>query len=273
VDSECIALKDNATGSIDLRIAQLTVSEPPVFSKGVVANIVANGVQMNLEECNLAGAGTFSWLLSFDPATSMVKTGGAKPVADPSTGYCFVNEMLSGKQVSPVTVASGLMAGLFQSNVNAINVPIYLDAAASNYILLPLHAVVLAGTISADKNCIGKYNADTLDPQANCLAEPPNKLAFTNDGTLNSYISLEEADTIIVDALSQSLCVLLSGNAAMYGDGGSPNKCKRDANMKIVYQGGWCGMTNTAATMGCADAEKFSAQYAASAVVVNGNCQ
>jgi hypothetical protein len=271
VDSDCIALKDNATGSIDLRMAQLTITEPAVLAKGIVANIVANGVQMNLDECNLAGEGTFSWILSFDPATGMVKTGGAKPVTDPTAGYCFVNEMLGGKQISPITVASGLMGGKFKGSVNDINVPIYLNAAASSYVLMPLHGVELDGTISADNNCIGKYNADTLDPKANCLAQP-GKPAFTNAGNLNGYITLEEADTVIVDTLAQSLCVLLSGNAAMYGDGGSPAKCKRDAAMKIVYQGGWCGMTNAAATMDCADAEKLGAQYAASAVKVNGDC-
>jgi hypothetical protein len=274
VGSDCIALKDNATGSIDLRMAQLTITEPAVLAKGVVANIVANGVQMNLEECNLAGGGTFSWILSFDPATKMVKTGGAKPVADPSTGYCFVNEMLGGKQISPITVDSALADGKFKGSVNDINVPIYLDANAMSYVLMPLHAVVLDGTISSDNNCIGKYNADTLDPKANCLAEPPEKLAFTNGGTLNGYITLEEADTVIVDTLKQSLCVLLSGNPAMYGDGAMPAaKCKRDAMNEIVYQGGWCAMSNAAATADCADAEKLGAQYAASAVKVNGDCQ
>lgn len=272
VTSDCIALKDNATGSIDLRMAQLTITEPAVLSKGIVANIVANGVQMNLEECNLAGGGTFSWILSFDPATGMVKTGGAKPVADPSAGYCFVNEMLGGKQISPIKVASGLMDGKFKGDVNDINVPIYLDANASSYVLMPLHKVVLDGTISDDNNCIGKYNADTLDPKANCLGGPDSP-AFTNAGTLNGYITLEEADTVIVDTLAQSLCVLLSGDAATYGDGGSPNKCKRDAAMKIAYQGKWCSTTNAAATMDCADAEKMGAQFAASAVKVNGDCQ
>jgi hypothetical protein len=75
-----------------------------------------------------------------------------------------------------------------------------------------------------------------------------------------------------VEALQQSLCVLLSGNAATYGDGGMPSKCKRDAQMKIVYKGKWCAMTNMAADAACADAERLTADLAASGVKINGNC-
>jgi hypothetical protein len=77
---------------------------------------------------------------------------------------------------------------------------------------------------------------------------------------------------VIIESLSQSLCVLLSGNAAMYGDMGSPNKCKRDADMKIVFKGDWCEATNMAADATCTDSAKLGAQFAASAVKVSGKC-
>ena len=276
VTSDCIAIAENkGAAHANLRMSQLTITKPAVLASGVVANIVGNGVQMNLPDCNLEGGGTFSWILDVDTATGMMKTGGAKPVADPNTGYCFVNEMLGGKQVAPITFDSGLAGGAFSTKAPFdVVVPIFLDAAATMYVLMPLHQVVLDGKLSADNNCVGKYNADTLDPKNSCLAEPPDKLAFTNDGHLNGFITLEEADTVIVDTLKQSLCVMLSGDAATFGDGATPAKCKRDAMMKIVYKGGWCSTTNMAATAGmCEDAEQLAAEFAASAVKITGDCK
>jgi hypothetical protein len=273
VTSDCIALIDNAAASsFGLRMGQLTVTKPDVLAKGLVANTIANGVTMNLGQCNLAGGGTFSWLLQFDTTTNKVLTGGAKPTADPKAGYCFTNEMIMGFPIAPVPVDSNLMNGSFSANVGDITVPIYLDAMAKGVVLLPLKDGVLTGQLSADNNCVGKYNADTLDPGNNCLAEPPDKLAFTNAGTLEGYITLEAADEVIVDSLSQSLCVLLSGDAVKYGDGMSPAKCKRDVMMKIEYKGDWCDATNMAATADCGDSAKLGAEFAASAVKVTGNC-
>lgn len=274
VKSDCIALTDNAgAATAGLRMAQITITKPTVLSPGsIVGNIVADGVQMNLDKCNLTGGGTFSWLLSFDTAGGMVKTGGAKPVDDPFGGYCFVNETLGGKDIKAVSVASGLSGGAFSAEVGDVTVPIFLDAAASMFVLLPLKAGKLTGTLSADNNCIGAYNAANLDPGNNCLAEPPDTLQFVNAGTLDGYITLEDADTVVVDSLKQSLCVLLSGNAAMYGDGMSPNKCKRDAMGVIEFKGDWCAATNAAADGMCSDSAKLGAEFAASAVKVSGDC-
>jgi hypothetical protein len=274
VTSDCIALTDNTGASpFGLRMGQLTVTKPDVLAKGLVASTIANGVTMNLGQCNLAGGGTFSWLLQFDTMTNKLLTGGGKPTADPKAGYCFTDEMLMGFQISPVSIDSALMGGSFSAKVGDIIVPIYLDAMAKGVVLLPLKDGTLTGTLSADNNCIGKYNADTLDPANNCLAEPPDKLAFTNAGTLEGYITLEDADKVIVDSLSQSLCVLLSGDAVKYGNGMSPALCKRDAMMKIEFQGDWCDATKMAAAAGCADSSKLGAEYAASAVKVTGTCK
>jgi hypothetical protein len=221
VTSCCIALADNqGAATAGLRISQLTFAKPALLvSGGLVGNLVANSVQMNLDQCNLAGGGTFSWLLQFDPAKDTLRTGGAKPAADPFGGYCFVNELLGGLAIAPVEVQSGLASGSFAAGVGDMIVPIFLDASASQYVLLPLKGGKLTGELSGDSNCIGAYNANKLDPANNCIAEPPDKLQFTNAGTLDAAMTLEDADAIIVDALAQSLCVLLSGNAAMYGNG------------------------------------------------------
>lgn len=274
VASDCIALTDNASAAqAGLRMAQITITKPAVLAPGsIVGNIVADGVQMNLDKCNLSGGGTFSWLLQFDTATSMLKTGGAKPTDDPFGGYCFVTETLGGKDIKAVSVSSGLMGGAFSAEVGDVTVPIFLDAGASMFVLLPLKAAKLTGTLSGDNNCVGAYNAANLDPGNNCLAEPPDTLQFINAGTLEGYITLEDADTVIVDSLKQSLCVLLSGNAAMYGDGATPNLCKRDVDGKIEYKGDWCASTNGAADAACADSAKLGADFAASAVKISGDC-
>ena len=76
---------------------------------------------------------------------------------------------------------------------------------------------------------------------------------------------LEEADTVVVDAIGQSLCVILSGDAATYGDGGTPTKCKR-TNGKINFQGDWCAASNN---MACTDSAHLTANFSASGVKAN----
>jgi hypothetical protein len=273
VASCCIALEDNqAKPTFSLRMSQILMTSPAVFASGLVAGIIGDSVEMNLMDCNLDGTGTFSWLMELDTAAGTLRTGGGKPAANPTAGYCFVNEMLGGYSVTPAQVPSNLAQDKFSAKVGDLLLPIYFDAAATSYILLPMKGVNVSGTLSPDKNCVGKYNADTLDPGANCDAQPPGNLAFTNSGDITGFMTLEDTDTIIVGPLNQSLCVLLSQDAATYGDGGSPNKCKRDANGKIIFKGDWCASTDMAATAACYDAMHVQAGFAASGVRTNGNC-
>jgi hypothetical protein len=275
--SECISLVDNSKATnFTLRMANLTLTAPPSLTKGLVKGVVQNGVTMNLASCNLNGGGTFSWLLQFDTGTGMLKTGGGKPADDPTKGYSFVDEtiMQGGTpfKIAPFTATAPIgKDGTFAVTMGAnVIVPVYLDLKAAGVVLLPLHDAKLSGTVSADHDCIGKYNAKGLDPAGGCLADDMNP-AFIgadgkadSDGKLEGYITLEEADSVIVDTISQSLCVILSGDAATYGDGGSPiAKCKRDAGMKITFQGDWCDKSND---MACKDSVRLGAGYSASGV-------
>lgn len=277
VASDCLALVDNSskTDKIGLRMAQLAITKPEALSKGAVKAIVANGVAMNLDQCNIQGQGTFSWLLEFDRTNGKLKTGGAKPVADPFAGYCFVND--TAKNITPITVDAPFTGDKFETTGDVkLTVPIYLDAAASSVVLLPLQAVKLFNaTLSADNNCIGKYNADTLSVDNNCLPDEEAGISyFTDDASLQGFVTLEQADTVDVSALSQSLCVLLSGDAKTYGhDVDGVSRCTRDANDKITLKGDWCAATNAAATADCADAFQLGATFAASAVKISGDCQ
>lgn len=272
IKSACVAIEDNSAATTwGLRMSQLTIKAPAELTaekNPVVAGIIAKGVIMNLTDCNLNGNGTFSWLLQFDSATGKLKTGGATIQADPSQGYCFVNGMLPGSDqvITPLTVdAAPDASGKFSVEVGGdVVVPIFLTDI-TNYVLLPLkNAKIINATLSADHNCIGKYNADTLDPANQCL--PPE---FTNDASLDGYITLEDADGVKVESLKKSLCALLTKE-----DNGDPTykQCPKDANGKITSKGDWCSTTDAAATADCADAFKLGADFAASAVKITGDC-
>lgn len=269
VKSDCVAIVDNAGASTyGLRMVQLTLEKPTALASPVVASLIESGVTMNLKDCNLSGEGTFSWLLQFDTATGMLKTGGAEPASDPTAGYCFVNKDLGGIPVKPLEVAAKPDAsGKFNVDMGGdVVVPIFLGDTSS-FVLLPLKAAkLLNGTVSSDQNCIGKYNADKLDPADSC--EPSGDVTrYTDGATLDAHITLEDADSVIISSLGQSLCVLLTTDP---GDGGTPKKCSRDMNGAIVAKGDWCSTDDMAGS--CQDAYKLGAQFAAAAVKINGDC-
>jgi hypothetical protein len=221
----------------------------------------------NDASCNLQGGGTISVLLQFDTAAGTLKVGGAKPVADASQGYSFVQEDVSGVSVSPASLQASVDgSGKFSASAGVdVVLPAYLDQSDSNVMLLPMKALTVSGTLSSDGNCIGSYNASGLNPADSCL--PTGDIpAFLDGGTLEAHITLEDADQVMLSVTQQSLCVLLSGNASQYADGA---RCKRDGDGTIVYQGDWCDLTNNAASGDCADSVRFQADIAASGVLIN----
>ena len=278
VNSDCLGLEDNSAkkDQIGLRVSQLTVAKPDALKAGAVKLIVDKGVYENLSDCNVNGNGTFSWLLEFDRTNNKLKTGGAKPVTDPHAGYCFVNQTIEGFDVASATLDATVGAdGKFSVTMGQdLIVPIFLDPQATSQVLLPLHNLVMTGaTLSADNNCIGKYNGAEFSTSNSCLPDATEgQKFFTDDAQLDAYITIEEADNVIVPQTQQSLCVLFSGDAGKFGDGGKPNKCKRDANMKTLAQGDWCSTTNKPADANCADAYQLSAAFAASSVKISGDC-
>lgn len=266
----CVALTDNSgKTSFGLRMSQLTVTKPAALTTAIVDNIVGGGVRMNLESCRLTGLGTFNWLLQFDTTAGMVKTGGALPRTDPRAGYCFINSTIGMTPIAPVNVAYTMDAGAMTAEVGDIQVPIYTDLAATEApILLPLKGARVSQLgLSADNNCVGTYNAEGLLPSDRCLPDSDHP-AFVDGATLEGYIILEDADQVLVEDINQTLCVLLGGTAS--GDGGSPNRCKRDAMGAIELQGDFCSTTLSAG--GCADAFTLGATFAASAVEITGDC-
>ncbi len=267
VSSPCLALADHSmASSTSLRMGQIVMTKPKALSgNGIVAKVLQNATILNLPACYLQGGGTWSWLLQLDSVTGKLKTGGAKPVDDPTMGYSFVSQ----GGFSPVTVDAPIGADGSFASVGGVQLtmPIYLDAAATQVVPLPLRQLLLTGKLSAKRNCIGKFNADTLEPENNCLADSSHP-SFTSGGTVDAHISLEEADLVQITTPPQTLCVLLSGNADLYGDGSAPvNKCRRTGG-KIDFHGDWCASTNSAASANCFDAVKLEGGFAASAVKI-----
>ncbi len=255
-------------------MADLSLTAPAAFTKGLVKSVIANGVTPNQPQCNLSGGGTFSWLLELDTVAGTVKTGGAKPVANPALGYAFVdqNYPITGGMlhVAPVTLSAPISAACStDSSASDLNLPIYLDVMASSLIPLPLHQARFVNlTVSGNHDCIGTYNAVGLDPSGGCLPDAQHP-GFFPDAQVVAFINLEQADTVPVSPIGQSLCVLLSGDAATFGDGAQPiSHCKR-TNAKINFQGDWCSATNQPASAQCKDALYFAAGFAASGVIIN----
>jgi hypothetical protein len=279
-DPTCVAIVDNKDQKqFGLRMSQILINKPVTLGPAkFVGKTVAGGVTWKRPDCFLTGdseGGTFSWLLQFDMDTNMVCTGGAKPPAKAEDGYSFVNEMLTqdGKtfDIKPIKFGSPNLAGGTFSVMDGQNIIVPIYTAEGGVILLPLRkARILEGKLSSNNNCVGSFNGSGLDPFNNCGPSPAdNQFTFNNAGKLDGYITLEDADDIIVDLANASLCALLTED----GDGGMPiEKCKRDANAKIVFQGDWCDATNAAAAAGCADAVQLAADFAASAVKINGGC-
>jgi hypothetical protein len=275
-DKSCVGLVDN-TGQtkFGLRMSELDITAPMVLAQPPISPLISGAVAPNNTACNESGNATFSWLLQFDTSAGTLKTGGARYVADPTMGYAFDMEMLAGKAIAPVTLMTKPDAsGNFSVTMGqTLNVPIFLDTMGKSYVVLPLQqARIVMGTLSANHNCIGTFNAKNLDPTSSCSPDATHPL-FLTGGKLDGYITLEDADQVPVSALSETLCVLLSPDPTMYGVPGTGAQmgttvCKRDAMNKIAYQGSWCSTTNAAATASCGDAEQLAANFAASSVKI-----
>ncbi len=268
VQSECIALEDNKGKDVfTLRMSQLTVLKPPALAEGVIKDLLENGVLLKLKQCNLEGAGSFNLLLQVDVKNNKIKIGGAQPEVNPLNGYKFASGMASGLDIGPAEDDLNIDAsGQFSANNGVdLNLPIYIGGDAMPGVVLPMHKANIIGKLSDNNNCIGKYNADTLRTESNCAPDSTHP-AYTDGADLDGYITLEEADTVPLEVAGQSLCVLLSDNPTMYGDGKTPAKCKRDTDGKIIFKGDWCSTTNKAADATCADATKLTGKLAASAV-------
>jgi len=266
----CLATKEFAgSPSFDMRIAQLTITKPDALTAAknpVVAGILAKGVTPGLPECNLDGGGTFSWLLSFDLASTKLRTGTALFAESPALSYTFSAGSVPGGLGTSLPVDPAILNLVFdadgcqfQSVGGGTTIQIFLSGTAES-VLLPLVNLAVAGHVSPEHNCIGTYDAAALDPASQCL--PP---AFTNDGSIAALIPLAAADEAAIQSLKKTVCAQLVGQ-----DDGDPmmKRCPKDAAGVITAKGDACLATGGPATPDCADALFFKADFAASGVDV-----
>jgi hypothetical protein len=280
-DSTCLGSTSNAgLTKFGLRMAELDLTSPPAFSStAALGKIVEGAVQLDDANCNQGGQGTASWLLQFDTVAKTLKTGGGKPVADPTSGYSFDTETVGGFQVQPTTfsnVAPDSTGSVSIAGTTDLVMPLFLDNAGTVSVLLPMHGLSFTGIkLSSSNDCIGAYNAAGLEVSNNCLSEPTAP-GFIDGGQVTGYISLEEADKVVVSTLQTSLCAILAGGTSQYTtvvDG--VTVCKRDGTGdagnggNIVYLGLWCSTTNMASTSSaCADSEEVLGSFEASSIKI-----
>jgi hypothetical protein len=276
--SPCLAANpQNGASVFGLRMAHATFQKPQAFTTGIVQNVVGGAIEANEPACNLSGTGTFNWLLQYDTNKGLVVVGGALPVASWGAPYSFVNTSVPTLGGGTLEVTPGILKAPFigcqvdaDSGGAEIVLPLYLNANANSTLYLPLHDLqIMKGSVDADHSCIGTYNAAGLDPSNSCNPDPSHP-AYIDGAYLSAYILLSEADTLPVQAISETLCVLLSGNATTYGQPGPTGLvvCKKSANGQILFQGDWCSTTNSPATSACADSVQVFASFAASGVTI-----
>ena len=265
-DLTCLAARSNVGASTFLMsMMQVTYAKPTVLTSGLVAQVFTAGLSPNSPTCGLTGDGLESWLLQFDTTAQTIKTGTG--TADQSGAYSFTDAAAGGFQVQPASLNATIGIDGSFSTPSGGNLVIGIALSSTTILPVPIHELSLSGTLSSSNTCIGSYNGSALEP-SNACAPQGSATTFTNAGEATGYITLAEADTVIVAAVNQSLCVLLSGNATMYGspNGSNVTVCKVDGNGNILFQGDWCSVTNAAATETCADAVAFDMHFAAGGV-------
>ena len=274
--AECLAKHDNSGSNIwQGRLSQIQVLQPAALATTLVqGTIIDTGVSLAQPECYEEGDGTFIWLFEFNSETGILKTGGGEPPTDPKAGSCFISLPNASLPTEPIEVQVDINEATREFSAQGIDVvvPIFLDPAdLTKVVLLPLHEVAFGGQWNGDDhNCIGKFNGDTLEPVNLCKPDTrsdPEAALWTNGGHLEGYITIAEAEQVVIDDLNTTLCILLAGND--YAD--DAKLCRNAANEPPT--GDWCSQTNSAADANCADAYKLAADFAASAFKINGNCQ
>lgn len=289
--SPCLAMGDNTSAKIaSLRMRKLLVTAPaalafnPPSHTFVQRSVIDQGINLK-DQCAEPGDGTFNWLIQFDVANKKVTTGCAPPTTDPfGAGYCFVNANIEGLQVGPVTVdMTQAQDGSWSSSViDKLYVPIFVAAGtmgaanAPKVIVLPLSKSSVKGvTLSENNNCIGHYNANAVstDPAISgaCVDTDDTTCArWTTAGSLGGFITLDEANGVLVPQLNETLCVLLQPNAMKVmsnPNNPSENLCATDSSGHVTAKGDFCSTTDSPG--GCADSFWLSATFAASAAKIS----
>ena len=276
----CMAKADFSSAAVtQLRATSHQVKSPAALAEPFVQDgIITKKSALAEPECHLNGSGQFNLLMEIDSAQKQLTIGGGIPQAlagAPKDGTCYASftDTASGLVVKPETQgyseeSDGSLSATFPSFV----MPIYLadTTTADSYVLVPLHDLTVNATLSADKNCIGRYAAETLDPGSDCQPAA-GEFAWKTGGHYEGYITVEEADKVFVVSLGETLCVLLTGDPAMWKGPAPEASCKTSVGFTQtggLPKGDWCSTTNSAG--GCQDAWRLVIDVAAQAIPIKG---
>lgn len=276
-NSPCYAMTDNAGQTTQsFRIHQIVAQAPPAL-KGLQTLVLSPNVPLKLDACNLYGKGRINWLFSYDTTAQKLTIGGGPPMPDASKakdGTCMldIDDTAAGIHMKPGTVDATVAADgtVTASSLDEIALPIYLDDAGASVVYLPVRKLHLENLKVTDGgNCMGHFRGDEL-PTDTCVA-PAGEYAWTTGGVIKGTITVEDSDKVFVKDLSESLCVLLSGDPTTYGDGDVGNvHCKKDGAGKPTLKGDWDLATDAAVAAGTGDSFQLVADFAAGAFKVTG---
>ena len=149
-----------------------------------------------------------------------------------------------------------------------------LRETLSENVVLPITgATVKQVTLSPDNNCIGTYNPNAITStdggaMGSCTDDLTECDRWITGGSIGGYITLEEADQVYVPQLSESLCVLLTGDAKpIISSTNSMERLCGRTNGQITLKGDYC--SNPAGPGGCGDSYWLAAAFAASAAKIS----
>jgi hypothetical protein len=278
-DLECLAATSNVgRAEPGFRIAQLSIATPATLRDGLWAMLGGDVFGPAIPACGLSNAGTTSWLLQLDPVLGQVRTGIAAPSdgTDAPQSYAFYDATITlagqPRHIAPLTldVTADAQGRLQTVTPGDLDVQLFWPAAyggapEGDPTVFPLHGVTLRDVeISASQNCVGSYTPGNVTIGDGCGYGE----VFSPGGSIDAFISLEEADGLTVNIVNQSLCALLAGAAPAWDGAGQPaTRCAR-TNGVIDFAGDWCAATNAPADASCHDALRFHADFAASAAVI-----
>ncbi len=275
--NECLAKRDNSTATTaQLRISQLEVKSPNALTQPFMQDqIVTKKITLNQDKCFQFGDAQYNWLFDVDVAGNKVISGGGPPqrgIGAPEDGTCFANFTDdSGIEVNQVEAVTATITGNdVDADFERFVIPIYIDDKVDNYALLPVNKLNVKFTMSADKNCVGRFKHETLDPKNTCRAAG-GEFAWENAGSFAGYITVAEADTVMISSLGFTLCVLLSQDTNTWK--GPMGTCASSTTgmTGALPKGDWCAATNDDS---CADKDAWNlvGNFAAASIEITGDC-
>jgi hypothetical protein len=270
--SSCLALADNTGQAVEsFRVRKLQMVAPAALATTVVQKVVWDQ-SVNLHGlCGEQGDGSLDIVMRLDTTSGALTFGSGNVSSDPvGAGYCFGTGSVDGMKVAPVTLGTSRNTDgtLSTTKASEVVLPVFAPGVPLG-LALPIRELQLQEvSVTSGGNCIGSYNPNAITSVMGniCTDDITACARWTTAGTLTGFITLEDADAVVVPQLSESLCVLLTPNTPP--DTSNPNEklCAR-SNGKIIATGDYCSTTDSPG--GCGDSVWFAATLAASAAKVS----